>query len=435
MKKNKNVSRRDFLKLASLSTAGVILASCAPQTAATPTSGPAAAPTTASTKQITLNVSTHTYKPWNDMFTKQFATYMGQHPNVKINYSLVSDTNGDTETLTRLQAGTGADIFHMINTFSAIVAQGYAVPAPSDIADEAKSKCTPLAYQSALYNGKLYALTDNISIRLAIYNSDIMNAHGVTKLPETWDEVTALSEKFLVKSGSTVTQALLQLGWDPYAEWFPAMLWNYGANLWNADVTALALEEPQSITVAKLWQDNTHPDLGYYGDAFVGKKVAMVATGPFYKPYLKTGAPDIKPVSALMPGGPSGRNTGAMVNWFFVNSKASADVQAVAWDLLKYLALTPETQKDWMSLGFLPTHTDLLNSDTVQKDDWLKPFADALAISKADIPVSCVGWAYVQPIVQDEVTRLGAGDLTPEQFVKELRDKGTAQLKKQGCKA
>jgi multiple sugar transport system substrate-binding protein len=425
MANKRGLSRRDFLKSAGVAGVGGVLAARAPT---------AFGATFLRRRKVTVRVLHHTYKPLNDLHELQLAAFMEENPDIEVKYSTVPDTDYNSIVFPALQAGTAADIVHGFGfSLPAIAAAGYSAPVPDAIAERVKTEFTPITYNSGLYNGVLHSVSDQIGVRLAMWNLDLLEENGITEIPQTWDEVLAMNEKVDRQRGGIYTQAGTHLNWDPVVEWFPPMLWTYGATLWNKDVTEISLEEPESVTVADLWQKLCHPELGYYGDAFVAGHVALVATGSWFKGFVQAGNPDLRLKATVMPKGPVSSPMGAGHQSWFVNAASAPEVQEAAWRVLEYFWMRPQTQLEWLPVGFLPNNLTALNDPLVQEDEWLKPFAEALATAELAYPAGCVGWQKVGDILIEEVTRLSNKDVSPEEFVETMRSRGNAALEEQPC--
>ncbi|MCZ7547393.1 MAG: substrate-binding domain-containing protein [Anaerolineae bacterium] len=425
MSKKGTLSRREFLKTASVAGAGAIVAGSAARPA----------PTFAIRQsQETVRVLHHTYKPLNDLHERHLAEFMEANPDIDVRYSTVPDTEYNAVLFPALQAGTAADIVHGFGfALPAIAAAGYASPVPDEIAERVRTEFTPITYSGGLYQDTLYSVADQIGVRMAMWNLDLLEQNGVSEVPQTWYEVLEMNAKVDRKQGDIYTQAGTHLNWDPVVEWFPPLLWAHGASLWNEDVTEITLDEPGAVQAAWLWQNCCHPELGYYGDAFVAGLVGLVSTGSWFKGFVQEGNPDLRLLATKMPSGPIAAPMGAAHQSWFVNAASPPEVQEAAWRVLEYFWMRPETQLDWLEVGFLPNNLAALNDPLVQNDEWLQPFADALATAELAYPGGCVGWQTVGDILIEEVTRLSNWDITPEEFVRTMRERGNAALAEQGC--
>jgi multiple sugar transport system substrate-binding protein len=194
MKKSK-LSRRDFLRICALSTAGAALASCQ-TTTPTPGVGETAAPA----QKIPLTF-------WNMPFVTQEVSpqYVAQWerdvvtalPNAAVDKFYGPGKYADQRDKFLLQATTGTpDVIEGLLEDTAVYVEKGLIAALDDRfsawADSAQfveSTVTPLRI-----DGKLWGIPYNTNARAMVYRKDIFEQHGL-QVPKTWDELVETSRK------------------------------------------------------------------------------------------------------------------------------------------------------------------------------------------------------------------------------------------------
>lgn len=138
--------------------------------------------------------------------------YQKQNPQITINYERKSSVNYRTRAQTQIREGQGPDILMIHNTWLPMFKNTLA-PAPADVFTQAEYKATfyPVAEQSFIDNGKIYAAPMQIDGLALYYNEEILNGLG-GKVPENWQEFIDLATKMTVKDQSGIKTAGAAMG-------------------------------------------------------------------------------------------------------------------------------------------------------------------------------------------------------------------------------
>jgi ABC-type glycerol-3-phosphate transport system substrate-binding protein len=194
----KSLSRRKFLKLASLASAGGILAACAP-TGATGTA--TAPPAATSAGPVTL----HWYNPHGSpsflpQWTKLISDFEAQNANIKISNDIVGWGDLATKIQADMTAGTLPDMTTTgLQAMLQYHTQGIAVET-DPVIDRLKAdgvEFNPALLKQAEINGKHYGLPRYFVITGLTYRKDwfqdagIALAGGADKPQFTWEEFAA----------------------------------------------------------------------------------------------------------------------------------------------------------------------------------------------------------------------------------------------------
>lgn len=179
--------------------------------------------------------------------------------NVDLTVEIIPWGNYEEKHLTGYSAGEGPDVTYMYSEMiGSFIDMGIAEPLDGYLTDEEREHYVYI--DKGIIQGKQYMLPIVVgNARILVVNKDIMDKAGVTKLPETWQE--------LIDVGLKVKEANLD-GVMPFAqEWAdPAIgalnniyypyLWQAGGDLYNEDETEIALlDTDAAVRAAQLMYD------------------------------------------------------------------------------------------------------------------------------------------------------------------------------------
>ena len=196
----KRLSRRDFLRMAALTTGGVALAACAPQAPAQPTAAagaPTSAPAAAESKEVRLGVwaGPDEVKFFNDWVKP----YLDKGNKVKIEY--VDWTTYWTKLPTQFSAGTAADVIEMSNYTLQFGPQGVLGDLNPFFATDTslkKEDYVAVPFEKFMYEGKLISFPLCLTIQYMAYNKDMFDKAGEAYPDNTWDwnKLVEVANKF-----------------------------------------------------------------------------------------------------------------------------------------------------------------------------------------------------------------------------------------------
>ena len=215
MDTSKRLSRREFLRLASIAAIGTGAAACVP--AAAPTSAPAApaaggaapAPTVAATvaapaaggaRKVNVAVG-----GWAEQNMKDLLAQTDFTKNTGIDVQVVLRTDTKETELTRLasavQSGTSPyDVIDFEDELTTTLSQaGYVIGLddllPADLWDDFSPEMINYSKTWSTYKGETFRVIHNWEMPYWWYRKDWFDAKGVA-VPKTWDDVKALGKVF-----------------------------------------------------------------------------------------------------------------------------------------------------------------------------------------------------------------------------------------------
>ena len=130
---------------------------------------------------------------------KVIRDYEKDHPNVHINWIDVPFSEGEKRTLAAVMSDNPPDLINLNPDFSALLAQKGTL---EEINEEAVSEFNPEIINALKYNDKLYSIPWYATSAVTIYNKDLFNKSGIIRLPKTYKELAAISEKVKTHTGA-----------------------------------------------------------------------------------------------------------------------------------------------------------------------------------------------------------------------------------------
>jgi ABC-type glycerol-3-phosphate transport system substrate-binding protein len=253
--KKKNLSRRNFLKYASLTSLGLTLAACAPtpQTstekpteatpADTPTEEKEATPPPAEALSISL-------WGWWDLRMKIYEdvakTFMEKNPDVKITVETLPGEELQQKVYSAVAAGTGPSMLKMGEFFFKMREQNMLLAFPEDIFP---SSWYREAYPNVDWEAYgPYVVPTGTCGTILVYNKRMFKEAGLDpdSPPATWDDFINTAKALTKKDASG---AVSQAGFVPSEEW-PGLsqIYQLGGNIVkrNGDKQTATLDSPEA---------------------------------------------------------------------------------------------------------------------------------------------------------------------------------------------
>lgn len=244
----KNVTRRDFIKIAAAASAGAILAACAPSAPApvAPSSGgaPAGAPTLLKGTTLHMLQWSH-FVPEGDQFFDKWAADWGQKNNVQVTVEHINSNDIPARIAGHVQAKAGPDIIQNVFGWPALYSD--ALVDVSDIADKLGSQLGGWYKDMEAYskiNGVWRAIPFSFYAQVLCYRQDWFKQAGINP-PTTLDEFISMAQA-LNEAGHPLGLALGHSFSDPRVSWYP-WLWWFGGKEVEQDGKTIALDSPDTL--------------------------------------------------------------------------------------------------------------------------------------------------------------------------------------------
>lgn len=138
---------------------------------------------------------------WEDKQTVQpvITAFEKQNPNIKIEYSKQDVKDYRERLLTRVENGTGPDVFRFHNTWYPMISKEL-LPIPANVIDKNtfQNSFYPVASEDLIQNGAIYGIPLEIDTLALYINKDLFQAAGLN-VPVTWQDLRADARALTVK--------------------------------------------------------------------------------------------------------------------------------------------------------------------------------------------------------------------------------------------
>lgn len=136
---------------------------------------------------------------FSDYMYKIIRSYEKEHPNVQIKWVDVPFSEGEKRTLAAVMTDNPPDLINLNPDFSALLAQKGTL---QEIDEDAAGEFNPEIINALKYNDKLYSIPWYATSAITIYNKDLFQKSGILRLPKTYKELSAISEKVKTNTGA-----------------------------------------------------------------------------------------------------------------------------------------------------------------------------------------------------------------------------------------
>jgi multiple sugar transport system substrate-binding protein len=167
-------------------------------------------------QEITLTFLRHEHPPANNLEKELIEQYQQANPNIKIDFVTVPDVDLFTKFQALTVAGTPPDIVNFGSTdIPAVWQRGLLAPVDLGavgVADleELEGRFVPNALSGYIFDEQLYAVPSELSDYVMWVNTQMLETAGV-EYPRTWEEMSTVGQKLMIRSGDQVTQEAIAL--------------------------------------------------------------------------------------------------------------------------------------------------------------------------------------------------------------------------------
>jgi multiple sugar transport system substrate-binding protein len=167
------------------------------------------------------------------------------NPNIDLRIEQQPWANRDQKLATAFSGGKGPDVLLLgPDQIPQFVTSGSLEPVDK-VLEADKAKFLPGALDALKVDGKLYAAPIYHTVTTTIYNKSLLAKAGITKPPETWDEIKAAAPK--LKQAGVAT---LDYSASPEASQnlsFYPLLWQAGGSVFSSDGKKAAFNEAPGL--------------------------------------------------------------------------------------------------------------------------------------------------------------------------------------------
>ncbi len=339
--------------------------------------------------------------PNREVFQKLVDKFNQNHPDIQVESLYIGQSDQQMpKILTAVVGNAPPDMFWYDSLITGRLVELGAIKPLEDWLNNSplKGEIEPSLFEGMELNGHIWSIpftTSNLGI---YYRPNLFKAAGITKLPETWEELRQVAKKLTVdKNGDGQIDQygiMLPLGkgeWTVFS-WLPFMF-SGGGDLLKDDKPNLV--NPGAIAALQFWSDLlkdgsailSEPERGYEEDRLVAGKIAMQITGPWTLNYFQKAKIDF----AVMPI-PSGKKKGTVVggaNIFVMKTTPEREKASLAF--LEYVLSEEFQTKLFVETGSLPINVKSKQSKAYQEFVAKQP---AFKVFLEQMP-----WARSRPII------------------------------------
>jgi len=277
------------------------------------------------------------------------------------------------------------DVYSIDTTWQATAAP-YSIDLTKFFSPTELAEHFPQVIANNTVDGKLVSVPTSVDVGLLYYRTDLLKKYGFSNPPETWDELTEMSQAIQAgerRAGDADFYGYLWQGKDE-SETVNALEWIFsygGGTIVEAD-GRVSINNPRAIEAlnrARGWLGTISP-AGTLADAeeecrntFQDGHAAYMRNWPYV--YALADKPDCRisgkfSVTVLPKGGASGTHAGALGGWSLMVSKYSRHPDAAA-DLVRYFSSAEVEKKVALELCGMPSRPALYqDQDILKKYPW-----------------------------------------------------------------
>lgn len=261
---NKKINRREFLRLASLSAAGTLLAACQANQFQPQTQSQVIKETVIVEKEVMVTapppetveirlaegswVGPEGIAFWTDDIIPRFE---GENPGIKVTFESAESPDYEDKLYTQAVAGDAPDVF-FIWWSAGLMEEGQLLALDDYFDSTYLEDFYPGNTVGQIYEGRLYGIPKYVSTVAMAYNKDILDEAGVEYPDGTWDW-----DDYLDAFQRTTNPDNDQWGTYVAHEYLPHWVWMNGGEWMNADLfgTKSLLNEEKALEALKFNHD------------------------------------------------------------------------------------------------------------------------------------------------------------------------------------
>lgn len=194
------------------------------------------------------------------LYTELIGEYEAEHPDVKVNFSVLPWGDYWTKLQIALPTGTGPDIFWVNHPNAATYIPTGLVMNLEPYTDQIDySKFKEIFYEPYLYNGDRYGVPLFYDVVILYYNKAMFDKAGVEYPDETWtwDDYFEAAKKLTIMDGKKVIQYGTLV--DPWIQGgTDAFILQNGGKIFSDDRMKLELDSPESREAVQFLLDIIH---------------------------------------------------------------------------------------------------------------------------------------------------------------------------------
>ncbi len=354
------------------------------------------------------------------------------NPDITVEIETIAMDDYFTTMQTRIAGGTGPDCFEMnIENFGAYASKGIL----ADLSGADTSAVNATALGAFTYNGIQYALPENFSTVILVYNKDLFDRAQLDYPTADWTR----------EDVDKAAEAIRALGDDIFGIYQPVtynefykVAAQYGGSLVSADGKSFTINSAENVAALTSMADRvqktnvqpTEEQMGGMGDwdLFESGRLGMIPTGTWCFNTF-TDACDFAWDICVEPG-QTQKATHFFANALVINSSADEVHQAAAQKWITFLASSAEAAQLRLDAGWdLPALSDMSALSgylEITPPDNRKAVFDSM--DALVLPPIINDYSKMSDIVTNAVAQAAAGELSPQEALDQAQSECEASI-------
>ena len=367
---------------------------------------------------------------FDDFFNQLIADFESENPGTTVDWVDVPWADMETKILAAVSANNAPDVVNLNPNFaSQLATQGAWLSLDDKLTDAEKAVYLPKIWEATQLNGESFGFPWYLTARVALYNTEIFEAAGISEPPATFEELAEVAKQIKEKTGkyaffisfvpedaADVLQSFVQMG-VPLVD----------------DEGNAAFDTPEGRAVFQYWTDLYKQDLlpdevltqGHQQaiQLYQSGETAILASGAEFLDTIKNNAPDIAAATKSAPQitGSTGKKNVAAMNLVIPKS---TDAEAAA---LKFATFVTNEENQ---LAFAKAANVLPSTVAATEDPYFtdavedaSPVEVARAVSASQLEDAAVlvpameDVKVLQKVIYDNLQAAMLGDKSVEQAV------------------
>lgn len=390
------LSRRTFLRVASSTAVGAILAACGGSTAPTVNQSATGSNSNASANSqtgsdtgstapgqiaggagtITLALPTYTDDTKKLLADEIIPAFQEANAGTKVTINYTSWERYNEEMTTAFAGGITPDVFMGGAVWTPqMVQRNWALPIDQYVSAASKEwnwdDFFPALREDVTVDGKIYGVPAYIDIRPFWYRKDYLSEAGISSPPTTVDELREVARTLTQRSGDAISREGFHFsspgGWQNDLQAYMIFMHKWGGQFLSDDLSRCALTDDPAIKALEyihqlIVEDKVQPYPGFESQGDLAPiamgKAATTVAGANLEVNAKKLAPDqADQLVATLPLKAEKQATHVWANKFFI-SRMSKN-QDMAWAFLQHLTSSETLAKYNESAGLVPPRKSL----------------------------------------------------------------------------
>ncbi len=450
------LSRRDFLRLAGIATAGAALAACGGQATEAPPDEEAeeGAPedTAPEREEVTLSVINIWGGSRVPLMEDMFARFSEEHPWITVENQLVPGGERLQKIQTAIAGGTPPDC-PMINQgeIPMFAVRDALIALDGYMAEDGVSEDEYYDYaiKASQWQGETFTLP-NVSAawQLYFYNLDAFEEVGLdpTSPPETWDEMINAAEDLTIKDGD----AIQRLGYEFYHglpgsnDFKQALVSNHGSFM-SDDGRTVEFNSPEGME-AMQWllemMETVYGSVDAYqewgavqgsediSNPFIAETLAAQFAGVWEIFYIQEGNPDLRYRVDQLPHSNDGESHASAEGSWSYGIPVGAPHPDDSWQLVEWLTHEPSAAGWFMQEQGRPSPLKAVNEDEVYYEKFPNTWDNILEMveSAVRIPLTPATAEIESNVISQMMEEVAYGQTEPEEGLQWASDEAQALL-------